>query len=79
MIRELEKNAPLRPLSPSVEAGYAICFWEKLVRHVPDGEAGNPCTICRARVGVNLREHFHALVRLPLPKIPCQVEETASR
>ena len=50
LIREAEKRGPLRPLSESVQGGYAICDWEKLVRHLPDGEVKNHCTICPARV-----------------------------
>lgn len=50
LVREVEKSAPLRPLSATVQAGYAICAWENLTRHLPHGEASNHCTICPARV-----------------------------
>ena len=50
MVREAAKSIPLRPLSESQNAGYAICDWERLTRHVPGGESRNHCTICHARV-----------------------------
>ena len=50
LVREVEKSAPLRPLSATVQAGYAICAWENLTRHLPHGEASNHCRICPARV-----------------------------
>lgn len=50
VIREAEKSAPLRPVSESEEAGYAICAWERMTRHLPGGETRNHCKICHARV-----------------------------
>ena len=50
VVQEAEKNAPLRPLSASVQAGYAICDWENLTRHLPQGEVRNHCRICHARI-----------------------------
>lgn len=50
LIREVEKSIPLRPLSETEAAGFAICDWEKVTRHLPGGETRNHCTLCHARV-----------------------------
>ena len=66
MVREAARSIPLRPLSESQNAGYAICDWERLTRHVPGGESRNHCTICHARV---LAETFDS-VSMPWPGCP---------
>ena len=58
LIREIETAAPLRPLAESAQAGYAICDWENLTRHLPRGESRNHCIICHARV---LAETFDSI------------------
>ncbi len=50
LIHEAQRSAPLRPLSATADAGYAICEWENLTRHLPRGEVTNHCTVCHARV-----------------------------
>lgn len=50
LIREVEKSIPLRSLFETEAAGFAICDWEKLTRHLPGGETRNHCAFCHARV-----------------------------
>ncbi len=73
LIRDIEKTAPLRPLAETVQAGFAICDWEKLTRHLPNGETRNHCTFCHARV---LAETFDSIA---MPWAGCPYHKLHSR
>jgi hypothetical protein len=66
VVREAEQSVPLRPLTATVQAGYAICDWEKLMKHMRNGEVKNHCTVCPARV---VAETFDR-ISMPWPGCP---------
>jgi hypothetical protein len=58
LVHKQQDTGPLASLDASVDAGYGICVFEKLVQIAPVGEqAKSPffCQVCHARV---LAEHF---------------------
>lgn len=58
LVREVETTAPLRPLTETADAGFDLCDWENLTRHLPNGESRNHCILCHARV---LAETFDSI------------------
>ena len=73
VVREAQKQSPLRPLSGSMQSGYAICAWENLVRHLPGGETKNHCALCPAR------KVAEASDRLSIPWSGCPYRELHCR
>lgn len=49
LLRESQRESPLRALSKTREAGYELCLWEKVMQIVPGVGRLNHCRFCHAR------------------------------
>lgn len=50
LVRRAQQDAALRDLAATQQAGYELCFWEKIMEAVPGAGRLNHCRFCHARL-----------------------------